>query len=273
MSFRPLTNSIARRTFSSKVQAPQGRLAGKSIIVTGAGSGIGRGLVLRFAKEGANVIVSDVTGAEEETAKLAKDVGPGKFIPFKCDVSNVEAVQGLIKAAQTNYGRLDGLVNNAGINLAPHPIHELPEDDFEKVIAVNLKSVYYGMKYAIPLMLKNGEQGGSIINMASIGGLRATPQIPAYAASKGGVVMMGRQVALDYATKNIRVNSVCPGPVHTPMIDAVSPELYPSLMAQIPIGRFASVDDVASICTWLASDESKYFTGYEYVVDGGRICQ
>ncbi len=246
-----------------------GRIESKIAIVTGAGSGIGRATALRFAAEGAKVIVADVTGAEDETAKA---IG-ASAIALAVDVSKSADVRAMIDAARTRFGRLDVIFNNAGIEGELTPTADCSEDNFDRVISINLRGVFLGMKYAIPLMIEGG--GGSIINAASVAGLVGFPGIPAYCASKGGVIQLTKTAALEYATQIIRVNAICPGVIWTPMVQrlAVSAEAEAAFREMEPVGRFGTPDDVASMALFLASDESSFVTGAALPVDGGFIAR
>lgn len=246
------------------------RLDKKVAIVTGAGSGIGRATAVRFAAEGATVVVADVTGAEQETAS---SIGEGA-IAVHTDVSNAADVKAMVETARERFGRLDIIFNNAGIEGLQGPTAECTEENFDRVIAVNLRGVFLGMKYAIPLMLEGG--GGSIINTASVAGLVGFPGIPAYCASKGGVIQLTKTAALEYATSGIRVNAICPGIIHTPMVDRLigdRPRMEAALNASEPVGRMGSPEEIASAAVYLASDESTFVTGTTVTVDGGYIAR
>lgn len=246
------------------------RLDTKVAIVTGAGSGIGRATAVRFAAEGATVVIADVTGAEQETASA---IGEGA-IAIHTDVSNAAEVKAMVETARERFGRLDIIFNNAGIEGLQGPTAECTEENFDRVIAVNLRGVFLGMKYAIPLMLEGG--GGSIINTASVAGLVGFPGIPAYCASKGGVIQLTKTAALEYATSGIRVNAICPGIIHTPMVDRLigdRPRMEAALNASEPVGRMGSPEEIASAAVYLASDESAFVTGTTITVDGGYMAR
>lgn len=247
------------------------RLAKKIALITGAGSGIGRESALLFARVGAKVVVVDIhkEAGEETVARIRKEGGKAAFI--QGDVSKAHDVKAMIAHAEKTYGKLNVLFNNAGIF---HPedgsVLETEEDIWELVINVNLKGVFLGCKYGIPALLRAG--GGSIINTASFVALMgaAVPQI-AYTASKGGVLSMTREIAVEFARQNIRVNALCPGPVETPLLSELlaDPQRRQRRLVHIPIGRFANAGEVAQAALFLASDESSYLNGTTFMVDGG----
>lgn len=244
-----------------------GKLDDRVAIVTGAGSGIGRATALLFADEGAKVVVAD--WHEEEGGRVAAEIGEaGVFV--KVDVSQPQQVEAMVRTAVEKFGRLDVIFNNAGIEGEQAPTADCTLENWERVIGVNLTGTFLGMKYAIPAMLKNG--GGVIINNASVAGIVGFPGIPAYAASKGGVVLMTKTVALEYAKEGIRANVICPGVIWTPMVErftAGSEETRAILEASEPIGRFGQPEEVARLALFLASDDSSFCTGAPFVVDGG----
>ena len=244
------------------------RLKGKVAIVTGGGSGIGEATALTFAKEGARLTVADVVdSAGNNTVEQIRATG-GDGIYVHADVTSASEIQSVVRETIDNYGRLDVLFNNAGIAMRLG-VAELPEEDWDRCIAINLKGAYLGSKYAIPAMIANG--GGSIINTASIYGIVGGLNRAAYVASKGGIVNLTRGMALDYANNNIRVNCICPGFTDTPLIKnfVETPTKYKALVDQHPMGRLAKPLDVAYGALYLASDESAFVTGIALPIDGG----
>ncbi|MFQ5865216.1 MAG: glucose 1-dehydrogenase [bacterium] len=247
------------------------RLSNKVALISGAGSGIGRESALLFAKEGAKVVVVDIqTEAGEETVSIITKSG-GEATFCQADISKSNEVKKMIEFTETTYHKLDVLFNNAGIF---HPddgsVLTTEEAIWDQVISVNLKGVFLGCKYGIAALLRAG--GGSIINTASFVALMgaAVSQI-AYTASKGGVLSMTREIAAEFARKNIRANALCPGPVETPLLAELlaDPERRQRRLVHIPMGRFAQAKDVAHAALYLASDESSYINGATFMVDGG----
>lgn len=236
----------------------------KVALVTGAGSGIGRAITLRAAAEGARVLAADITGAEENVAKEAE----GEVVPHRVDVAHPDQVAVMFEACRERFGRLDVLFNNAGISRGAARLHETTLETWDKVMNVNVRGAFVVLKYALAMMLDNG--GGSVVNTASIGGFRATPNSSAYITSKGAMIMMTRVAALEYVRDNIRINAVCPGTADTPILSNSSPAQIEMLRARIPMGRFAKAEEVAALAMFLASDEASYITGQCYVIDGGR---
>jgi len=249
-----------------------GKLDGKVAIVTGAASGIGRASALLFAEEGARVVIADWDEAKGE--QVARDVkgkgGEAKFV--KVDVSRAEDVETMVNAAVEGYGRLDVLFNNAGVEGEQAPTADCTLENFDRVIAINLRGVFLGMKYGIAAMLKTG--GGSIINNASVAGLVGFTGIPAYSASKGGVIQLTKTAALEYAKEHVRVNAICPGVIWTPMVErftSAGEEVRQALEAMEPVGRFGTAEEVARLALFLASEDSSFCTGAPFVVDGGLV--
>jgi NAD(P)-dependent dehydrogenase (short-subunit alcohol dehydrogenase family) len=249
-----------------------GKLDGKVAVVTGGGSGIGRATCALFAEEGARVVVAE---RDEEHAVSAADEivrGGGEAVPLSVDVSDPAQVEGMVRDTVARYGGLDVLFNNAGIEGAMGPVADCPLDNWRQVIDTNLGGVFYGMKYAIPEMLKRG--GGVIINNASVAGLVGFAGLPAYCASKGGVVQLTRGAALEYAKQGIRVNVICPGVIWTPMVERVTgdtAEGRAQFEALEPVGRFGTAAEVARLALFLASDDSSFCTGAPFIVDGGFV--
>jgi NAD(P)-dependent dehydrogenase (short-subunit alcohol dehydrogenase family) len=247
------------------------RLQNKVALITGGGSGIGRETALLFAKEGAALVLADVNDAGgEETAQMVRGAG-GQAIYVHADVSHAADCESMVAGAERSFGKLDILFNNAGIMLSQDDdaIHT-EESTWDLTMAVNLKGVYLGCKYGIPALRRAG--GGSIINTASFVALlgAATPQL-AYTASKGGVLAMTRELAVIHARENIRVNALCPGPLRTELLMKFlnTEEKRQRRLVHIPMGRFGEAKEMAYAALYLASDESSYVTGAEFVVDGG----
>ena len=253
------------------------RLKNKVAIITGAGSGQGRAAALIFSREGAKIAVSDwKPELGDETVTLVKKAG-GEAIFIRTDVSESADVQNLVRTTVSTYGRIDILYNNAGVGfsspLSMSDVINTPEADWDRVIAINLRSMYLTAKYGIPEMIKSG--GGSIINTASIAALIGSDSAHAYTAAKGGMVALSRALAVEFGPKNIRVNCICPGAIDTPMIAPVIDPLKKSGQPFMtsPIRRLGRPEDIANCALYLASDESSFVTGATLVVDGGYIAQ
>lgn len=241
----------------------------KVVIVTGSGSGIGRATAIAFAQEGAKVVVSDVNESNGMATvdEIKKQKGDAHFI--KCDVASESDIKNLIDKTIEKYGRLDCAYNNAGIEGSPCTTTECSTENWDKTININLRGVWLCMKYEIPAMLKYGK--GSIVNCSSIAGLVGFETIPAYVASKHGVIGLTETAALEFAKKNIRVNAVCPGAIHTPMLDRFTHGDENMMADQDPMGRVGRPEEIADSVLWLCSDKASYVTGQSIAVDGGWV--
>ncbi|MEW6296451.1 MAG: glucose 1-dehydrogenase [Thermodesulfobacteriota bacterium] len=248
------------------------RLKDKVALITGGGSGIGRATSLLFAREGAKVAVADYAAeGGEETVRLIAAAG-GAAVFVRADVSRSADVRQMIATTVHTYGRLDILFNNAGIEGPSAKIVNYPEEEWERVLAIDLTAVYLGMKYAIPEMLKQG--GGVIISTASVAGMVGFPGSGAYGAAKAGVIQLTRTAALEYASKNIRVNCICPGVIRTPMAQRVMGDRPEEATVRLePIGRLGTPEDIANAALFLASDESSFATGAPFIIDGGYVAR
>lgn len=253
-----------------------GRLSGKIALVTGGASvpGLGSATAIRFAREGATVFVTDLDGeGAQNVARTIADVG-GVATGLAHDVTSQDDWDRVFASIETAHGRLDVLVNNAGIAVLKM-FADLSWEDWQRQNSVNLDSVFHGTRRAVALMRRTGTKG-SIINISSIGGIVGVPACSAYAAAKGGVRMFSRTVAIECAREDIRVNSVHPGMIKTNMMGGAqtdNADNYDGLTQSIPMGRLGEPDDIANINLFLASDEARYITGAEFVVDGGMTAQ
>lgn len=242
----------------------------KIVIVTGAGSGIGKATAIHFAKYGATVVVSDIN--TESAQKVVDEIisNKGKAIVNKCNVAKFEEVENLVNSTVNEFGKLDVIVNNAGIGPNLLRTHESRLKDWDAVIAVNQTGVFYCMKVALNQFLEQGY--GNIVNIASLAGLKASPNNISYSASKFAVVGMTKSAAMEYATKNIRVNAVCPGYTESALLNQLigaKPEMDAILKSVIPMKRYGKAEEIADAVVWLASDNTKFITGQTITLDGG----
>jgi NAD(P)-dependent dehydrogenase (short-subunit alcohol dehydrogenase family) len=249
-----------------------GQMQDKVALVTGGSAGIGRAAALAFAREGAKVVVADVQVAGgQETVGLIRDAG-GEAVFVRTQVASPVEVQALVDQAVQRYGRLDCAFNNAGIEGTLAPTAECSEENWNRTLEINLKGVWLCMKAEIAQMLKQG--GGAIVNTASVAGLVGFQNLPAYCASKGGVVQLTRTAALEYAKMGIRINAVCPGVIRTAMVERVTggnPQTEAQFVAMEPVGRMGTPEEVAAAVVWLCSDAASFVTGHPMVVDGGLV--
>ncbi|KAF5343924.1 hypothetical protein D9758_012122 [Tetrapyrgos nigripes] len=248
------------------------QLQGRTAIITGAAQGMGEAMAKLFAKAGANVVVSDVK--EEQGKKVAEEIKEdgGKAIFIACDVTKTEQIKALVDAAVQEYGKLDIAVNNAAFAPDVVPVNELDEDYFDRLISVNYKGVAYGMKWASKQMMKQGN-GGAIVNMASVSGIRPQPGSPAYTSAKHAVIGLTKSGAMDLAKYGIRVNAICPGAIDTPFLQGNMEQLGLTEQEFAPrislLKRFGKPEEIAQAALWLVSDAASYATGTIMTVDAG----
>ena len=253
----------------------KGDFAGKVAFVTGAANGIGRAAALAFASAGASVVVADVSDERnQETARMVERLG-GRACAVRCDVTRGEDVKAALAKAVEAFGRLDVAFNNAGVEPKQLvPTAEVKEEEWDRIINIDLRGVFLCMKYEIPLMLEQG--GGAIVNTSSGAGIIGIKGNPAYTAAKHGVIGLTRAAALDYAPSNIRVNAVCPGYIDTPMMARFTggtAEGRARVISEEPIGRMGRSEEIANAVVWLCSDASAFVVGHAMVVDGGQTVQ
>ena len=240
------------------------QLEGKVAVVTGAASGFGDGIARRYAKEGARVVLADLN--DQMGGRIADEIG-GTYV--HADVSDRDDVRAMVRTAVDAYGRLDTMVNNAGVTHVNRPMLEVGEDEFDRIFEVNVKAIYLAAMEVVPLMREQG--GGCIVNTASTAGLRPRPGLTWYNASKGAVITMTKSMAAELGPDNIRVNALCPVAGDTPLLPSfLGANTREAFEATVPLGRLSTSEDVARAALWLASDEASFITGVALEVDGGR---
>ena len=248
-----------------------GRFTGKVAFVTGAGSGIGRATALAFARAGASVVVADIAEqGNQETARLIEQQGC-RALAVRCNVTQTDDVKSALDKTIEAFGRLDFAFNNAGIEQPVMAAGDLTEQDWDRIVAVNLRGVFLCMKHEILLMLKQG--GGAIVNTSSGAGVKGFKGQAAYAAAKHGVIGLTKSAALDYAAQNIRINAVCPGIISTAMMDRFTGgtvEGRERVISQEPVGRMGNPEEIAAAVLWLCSDAAAFVVGHALVIDGGQ---
>ena len=246
----------------------------KVVVITGAGAGIGKACALAFAEAGARVVAADIASSGGyETVKYIEGRG-GTAMFAEVDVASSASVHGMIRETVRKFGAVNYAVNNAGVEGQSADTADCSEDNWDRVIAINLKGVWNCMRYEIPRMLEQG--GGAIVNMASVAGLVGFAGLPAYCASKGGIIQLTKAAALEYAARGIRVNAICPGVIQTAMVDRIigeDTEKEKSLIAMEPVGRMGRPEEIARTAVWLCSDDASFVTGHPLVADGGFVAR
>jgi NAD(P)-dependent dehydrogenase (short-subunit alcohol dehydrogenase family) len=250
----------------------QGSFAGKVAFVTGAASGIGRATAVAFAKAGATVVVADVSDqGNRETAGLIEDQG-GRVLVVRCDVTSGQDVKAALDQTLDAFGRLDIAFNNAGVEQPVGPVAEVSDEEWDRILDINLRGVFLCMKHEIPLMLQQG--GGAIVNTSSGAGVTAVKGQAAYSAAKHGVIGLTKAAALDYAQASLRINAVCPGIIDTAMMQRFtgdSAEGRQRVIGQEPVGRMGTPEEIAAAVLWMCSDAAAFVVGHALVIDGGQM--
>ena len=245
------------------------RLQGKVAVVTGGGSGFGAGIVRKFAAEGARVLVADLN--QDAAHEVAREIGDAA-LAVRADVASAADTRAMLDAAQKQFGGLDILVNNAGVGHLPQPLEGLPEEDFDRIVAVNMKAIYLAMREVVPRF--KAQRSGVVLNMASTAGVSPRPRLGWYNASKGWVITATRANAVELAPAGIRVNALNPVAGETPLLKSFmgqdTPEMRAKFLSTIPLGRFSTPEDLGNAACFLCSDEASMITGVAMEVDGGR---
>ncbi|MEC8767142.1 MAG: SDR family NAD(P)-dependent oxidoreductase, partial [Actinomycetota bacterium] len=255
----------------------QMRFTGKSVVITGATGGLGRAAAQRFYDEGANIVLVDLHQNDIDAFLQTFDTDSKRIIGIEADVSKDADVKNYVNETMSVFGRIDTLFNNAGIEGSISSLENYEEEIFDRVVQVNIKGVWLGMRYCADAMRQSG--GGSIINTASAAGLMATPSLIAYGASKHAVIGMTKSASIELAPAGIRVNAVCPGVINTRMMRSIEEQTIPdnpeeyikAVSEKTPLGRYGEPEEVAGLVAFLASDEATYITGSSYVIDGGLL--